>query len=176
MKLNYSQKMLVISTVIFVGVLVLNIIFINLLLNLVTGFNDKTQQLDNSFQVLQKETKLKDVIANSKEAGEKLSLYFVGPGDVETVNFVKFLEDLAVKNNVIQEKSLAYEPVAELPNSNTVSAIRFRSNISGSFANVFSFLQAIENMPKVVSLKSASLNTVDKGWAMSLDFSVIKLK
>jgi Tfp pilus assembly protein PilO len=81
---------------------------------------------------------------------------------------------------------LDYEPASEMTNSEFVSAIRFRFNVSGSWQNVFDFLRTIENLPKISYLSGINLtmNTSDisvkdgknKTWSLDLDFSVIKLK
>lgn len=188
MRLSYSKKIFIVSLGIFVGVIILDVIFTNLLLGKIISINDKVKQLNFSSQEREKELNLKDSIASSKMEREKLLNYFVGPGNAETVEFTKYLEDLALRSGVSQKKSLNYEPVSELASSEVVSAIRFRFNVTGSWANVFNFLQAIENLPKVAYLNSVTLSvsseavspkgtkTAGKTWSADLDFSVIKLK
>ena len=184
MKLNYSKKVLVASLITFVCVLVLDIIFTNLLLDKIVSINDKVRQIDISSREREKELNLKDSIASSKNEREKLLGYFVGAGDAETGTFTKYLEDLALANGVTQNKSLAYEPVIGLESSDVVTAIRFKFSISGRWANVWSFIQAVESLPKVSYLANVSLNLnseavsakTGKIWSADLDFSVVKLK
>jgi len=188
MKLNYSKRILVLVIIMFVGVITLNVTFSNLLLHKISDINDRVSQLDISSQEREKELGLREGIISSKAEREKLAGYFVGEGNVETVEFTKYLEDLALKNNLTQSKSLNYEPVSGLESSSVVSAIRFRFTIMGKWTNIFTFLQLIENLPKVLSLDSVSLSTSLDGdlakeirpeariWQADLDFTVVKLK
>ena len=184
MKLNYSKKILIISVVTFLCVLILDIVFTNLLINKIYSINDKVKQLDISSREREKELNLKDSISSSKIEREKLQRYFVGAGDAETVNFTKYLEALALEKGVSQTKTLAYEPAVGLETSDIVSAIRFRFSLSGQWANVFSFIKAIENLPKVSYINSVSVNLNSEApsakggriWSADIDFSVIKLK
>lgn len=188
MKLTYSKRILILSIIVLAVVLALDIIFTEMLLSKIININEKVKQLNLSSQEREKELTLRESIVSSKDEREKLLTYFVGPGNAETVEFTKYLEDLALVNGVTQKKSLGYEAVSELNSSNVVSAIRFRFNVSGKWTNVFNFLRAIENLPKVAYLNSVSLNVSseavsakdiksgNKIWSADLDFSVIKLK
>ena len=178
MKINYSKKILIISIVTFVMVIVLNIIFTNLLLNKINDINNKVKQLETSSQEREKALSLKDSVLSSVTEREELLKYFVGSGNAETVKFTKFLEDLALGMNLTQKKTLEYESVSGVGGSEVVSIIRFRFVVSGKWLNVYNFLQAIENLPKVASLNSTSLNynSLEKNWSADLDFSVAKLK
>jgi hypothetical protein len=188
MKLNYSKKILIISLLIFILIILLDIFITKLLLNKITSINDKVKQLNISSAEREKELNLRDSIISSDLEREKLTSYFVGAGNAETVEFTKYLEDLAIKNGVSQKKSLASEAVNELNSSDIVSALRYRFNVSGKWANIYNFLQAIENLPKIALLNSVSLSvsaeavsakelkTTGKIWSADLDFSVIKLK
>lgn len=188
MRLSYSKKILILSLVIFASILTLDIIFTNMLLGKIAGINDKIRQLDISSQKREEELILKDLIASSKIEREKLTGYFVGAGNAETVKFTKYLEDLALEAGVTQKKSLDYESANEQSASKVVSAIRYRFNVTGKWTNVFYFLQMIENLPKVLSLNNVSLSvnlgavsasearSGDGIWSADLDFSVVKLK
>lgn len=184
MKLNYSKKVLIISIVTLLIVLILDIIFTNLLYGKILSINDKIKQIDISSLQREKELNLRDSIATSKTDREKLKEYFVGAGDASTVSFTKYLEDLALENGLKQNKSLAYEPIPGMESSGVVTAIRYRLNVSGRFINVFSFLQAVENLPEVSYVSSVSLNLnsedtsakAGKIWSADFDFSVAKLK
>ena len=188
MKLNYSKKILIASIVTLAVIVVLDVVFTDLLLGKIFDINDKVRQLEISSQEREKELNLKDSIASSKVQREKLGGYFVDAGDIETLDFTKYLEDLAKDNGVIQSKTLNYEPAKGLESSNIVSSIRYKFTVSGSWSNVFNFIQAIENLPKVSSLNSVSLSSSlgdssSKGtkvgvrvWSAELDFSVANLK
>ncbi len=188
MRLIHSKKILIVSIVVFVCVVVLSFVFTNLLLGKIVSINDKIKQLEISSQKREEELTLKDSVSSTKLDREKLMGYFVGPGDSETVEFTKFLEDLAKKMNVTQKKTLEYEAIKELSTSEAVSSIRYRFNISGSWNNVFNFLLAIESLPKVSLLSGVSLNSSSETpsaggrgdnkviWSADLDFSVAKLK
>jgi len=188
MKLTYAKKIFILAITFLAGVLVLNIIFANLLFNKIVNINNKVKQLDISSQERERELNLKDSIADSKVERVRLEEYFVGAGNAETVKFTKYLEDLALDMGVTQSKTLNYEPVVGLESSSVVSTIRFKFSISGKWTNVYNFLKAIENLPKVVSINSTSLslNTAEasekdlkpigKIWNADLDFSVINLK
>ncbi len=177
MKINYSKKVLIFSTVVLIGVLVLDVIFTDLLLGRIMSINDKVKQWDISTQERAREVSLKSSIASSKDDREKLIGYFVAAGDVETLNFTKYLEDLALQNKVTQKKTLAYEAISELGSSDVVSAIRYRFSISGSWNNISNFLQAIENLPVISTINSVTFSvSSDKVWSADLDFSVAKLK
>jgi hypothetical protein len=185
MKLNYPKKVLIFSITIFLVVLILNIIFVNLLLNKVRNINAKVSQLEISSAERLKEINLKDSISNSEIEREKLNTYFVGAGNVETVEFTKFLEKLALENGVTQQKTLSYEPLPNFGGAEILSGIRYKMNISGRFTNVYNFLLAIENLAKVSGINNVSFNlnsnnnsTKEAGavWSGDLDFFVVKLK
>ena len=180
MKLNYSKKILIISTVIFLVIFILNIISCNLLWTRIVSINDKIRQIDISTQERGREMVLRDLIANTREQREKLSSYFVGAGNAETVEFTEYLENQAKKVGVTQKKSLAYDEVEELGVSEQISVVRYKFNVSGGWTNVFNFLGVIENLPKVGYLSTVTFNAdIDKNspkiWSADLDFSVIKL-
>lgn len=188
MKLKYSQKILIIAIIILGLTLTLNIVFGSMLIGKIVDINNKVKQLDISSQEREKELNLKDSISNSKLEREKLNGYFVGAGNAETVDFTKYLEDLAKEKGVTQTKTLSYESVSGLGASDVVSVIRYRFNVTGKWFNVYAFLQVIENLPKVSYINSVSLNTSLEGvtakeaksliriWAADVDFSVVKLK
>ena len=187
MKLNYAKRILLLSLVIFLGVLVLDIIFTNLLLTKIISINDKVRQLVISSEEREKELTLKDSILSSVEEREKFDQYFVGAGDGKTADFIASLESIADQNSVSHNiKSVGYESVPALSSSETISFIRLRFSVSGRWANVFGFIQAIENLSKVATINSLSLTvgsdlsatgkTSTKIWTADLDFSVAKLK
>ena len=188
MKLNYSKKILILSLFSFLTVLSVDIIFTGFLVNKIIGINDKVKQINTSSYVREKEFSLKDSIARSEIERGELEKYFIGTGNVGTLNFTKYLEELALKMGVTQKKSLEDVVIKGLETSDIVSAIRYRFNVSGKWENVYNFLLALETLPKVMSLNSVSFNlnsgtvslndvrTVDKIWSVDLDFSVAKLK
>jgi hypothetical protein len=188
MKLNYSKKIFIASIIILVVIVVLDVVFSDLLFNKIISINNKVRQLDISSQERERELMLKDSIVSTKEEREKLITYFVPAGDAETVEFTKYLEKLALNMGVTQKKSLNYEPVSDLPSSDIVSAIRYKFIISGKWSNVYNFLLAIENLPKVLIINGINLNVsvvedsatstkvVGKIWSAEIDFSVVKLK
>ena len=188
MKLNFSKKILILSLVIFIAVLVLDIIFASLLINRVVEINDRVEQLNTSTQKQEKELTLTDFIANSAAERDQLASYFVGAGNAETVYFTKYLEALAKEVGVTEKKTLNYQPVIGLESSVNVSAIEYHFSVSGRWSNVFTFLQMIENLPKVLSLNSVSLSVASEAvslseirsgikiWTLDLDFSVVNLK
>jgi len=185
MKLNYSKKVFILAVIILLGILVLDVIFINLLLNKIYEINNKIKQSDISSQLRLKELSLKDLVTTSEYDRERLQRYFVGAGDTHTLEFTKYLENLAREMGVTEKKSVGYEEAVGFGSSDTVSAIRYRFNISGKWSNVYSFLKAIENLPKVSYLNSVNfnlsqdaiqINTSGKIWTADIDFSVLKLK
>ena len=76
MKLNYSQKILILSLVLFIGVLILDIVFSNLLFGKIVNINNKNRQLDLSTQEREREIVLKDSIISTQGEREKLEQYF----------------------------------------------------------------------------------------------------
>jgi hypothetical protein len=188
MKINYSKRILILFLVIFIGVIALDVLYTNKLFDQILSINDKVKQLNISSEKREKELSLKDFILSSKVEREKLDQYFVGAGNAETVKFTKYLEDLAAEVGVDQKKSLDYEAVSEFQSSDVVSALHFRFNVSGHWADVYTFLKLIENLPKVVSLNSVSLTATSGAvsareaksgvrlWSADLDFFVVKLK
>ena len=187
MKINYSKKILLLSAIVLLLILVLDIIFTNLLMSKIININDRVKQLNISSREREKELNLKDAIVSSEAERKKITEYFVGSSNADIVEFTKYLEDLALAQNLTQKKSLDYGAVEGLPASGAISALHFRFNVSGKWSNVFTFLQAIENLPKITYLNSVSLNIVsgdlstkgasegNKIWSADLDFSVIKL-
>jgi len=178
MKLNYSKKILILSIITFIIVLTLNLIFSSLLFGKIVDINNKVKQLDISSQERLKELNLKNLIAGTESDRKALDEYFVAPGNSGTVNFTKYLEDLAVAMKVTQTKFLAYEPVNGLESSSFLSAIHYRFKVTGKWTNVFNFLQVVEKIPKAIFLKNISLyyNSDIKDWSADLDFSVVQLK
>ena len=178
MKLNYSQKILTASVVIFFSVLNFDAIFTNLLISKIYDINDKVSQLNTSSFERERELNLRDSVASTKLDREKLSGYFVSAGNLETLEFTKYLEDLARENQVKQTKVLSLEPLRGMESSSVVSTIRYKFNVSGSWSGVYSFLQAVELLPRVAVLNSVSLrkDSDSKLWSADLDFSVVNLK
>ena len=121
MKLNYSQKILTASVVIFFSVLTFDAIFTNLLISKIYDINDKVSQLNTSSFERERELNLRDSVAGTKLDREKLSGYFVSAGNLETLEFTKYLEDLARENQVKQTKVLSLEPLRGMESSSVVS-------------------------------------------------------
>ena len=178
MKLKYAQKMLILSIIFFVIILVSNIVFAELLLGKIFDINDKVRQLNISSQERENELNLKDSIGTSKTEREKLNAYFIASGDLPALDFTKYLENLAKDAGVTQTKTLAYEALAGLPTSDIVTSIHYKFTVTGHWANVSSFLQAVENLPNVLSVGGVSLsvNPESQIWSADLDFSVASLK
>lgn len=178
MKSNHSKIILIISVLTILAVIVLNVIFTNMLLNKIVAINDKIKQIDFSSQERENALAVKESVLSSVKERAELATYFVWSGNIETVKFTKFLEDLALEKGVTQRKTLDYETIETLNSSENVSAIRYKFIISGKWSNVYNFLMAIENLPKVARLNNASLSYSEgnKSWSADLDFSVIKLK
>ena len=188
MKITFPKKIPIIATITFIIVVILDIFFTNLLFGKINSINDKIKQQDISSQARLKEINSKSSIDSSIAERGKLTSYFVNSGDLETVRFTKYLEDIATEKMVTQKKTLNYEPVLGLESSEFVTAIRYKFNVSGQWSNVFAFLQAIENLPKSVSLNSVSfsvntdnvsikdINSKGKIWSADIDFVVAKLK
>ena len=167
--------------------MVLDVVFTSLLLKRIVGINDKVKQIDISSRQREKELTMKDVIASSKEDRENLDKYFVGAGNAMTLEFTKYLENLAKEIGVTQRKTLDYENISGLSATGQVSNIRYKFNVSGKWNNVFNFIRAIETLPNAVSINSlnlslnsgvASLNdarSASRVWTVDLDFSVARL-
>jgi len=188
MKFNYTKKALVISIFIFIVVIILDVLFTSLLIKQINNINNKVKQLDISFQERLRDSTLKDSIFKTEIEREKLAGYFVGVSNAEIVEFTKYLENLATGFNLTQKKTLNYEPALGLESSAIVSTLRFKFNVSGQWSNVFNFIQAVENLPKVSYLTSVSahlnsealsvkeIKSLGRVWTADLDFSVINLK
>jgi hypothetical protein len=182
MKINFSKKIFIVSITIFIVVLAMDMVSSYLLINKIIDINNKVKQLNISSQDRLKQLSLNDAISSSVKEREKLTGYFVGPGDLNTVDFTKSLEDLADIMGVTQKKSLAYEEVPGLASAGAVQSIRYKFTVSGKWANVYNFVHAIENLPKISALASVSFiySAGDKAgagvWFADLDFSVLKLK
>lgn len=170
--------MLILAGIVFLGILILNIIFTYLLVNKVDDINNKVRQMNISSQERERELNLKDSIVSTEGGRVELEKYFIPAGDVATVNFTKFLEALALETGVSHEKTLNYEVVKDMEKSEIVSAVRFRFNISGSWSNVFKFIQLVESLPKISYINNVSFyySPEGKNWSAALDFSVVKLK
>lgn len=177
MKLNHSKKSLILSTTLFLVVLGANILFANLLVIKITTINDQIRQSVISSQERERNLNLRDSILNSVSERSKLEKYFVGVGDAETANFISYLESEAKKVGLVSDiKSVGYEPVAEIGSSEIVSLIRFRLSVNGKWSNVFTFIQTLENLPKISTVNAISLDHNSGVWSAEIDFSVAKLK
>jgi hypothetical protein len=178
MKLNLSKKILIVSIIVFIIILVLDGLFTNLLIGKIYNINNNITQLNLSSQERERELNLKDSVLGSKLEREKLLSYFVGAGNLETLDFTKYLEDLARASGLTQKKTLVTEPLRSMESSSVVSTIRYRLDVSGSWSSIYNFLQTIENMSKVVILNSVSIrkDSDSKIWSADLDFSVVNLK
>jgi hypothetical protein len=185
MKLTYSQKILILSALVFIGVVVLDVIFTNLLLGKIVGINDKVKQLTISSQERERNFVLQDLVANTKEERTKLEQYFVGVGDIKTAEFIRSLESYAKAYSVtLIIKSVGYESIPEMASSEVVSLIKFKVNVVGKWDSVYGFLERVENLPKVALVNSITLDAnagIEKGnqarsWSSDIDFSVVKLK
>lgn len=182
MKLVFSKKILILAIGVLIIIVTLNITFASLLINNVSKINGKIEQLDISSQERERELNLRDSISNTIDGRKKLTDYFVKAGDPETVEFTKYLEALAVENGVEHNKTINYESIKGGESSPIVSAIRFKFSISGRWTNIFSFVQAVENLPKIVFINSVSIilnsanTTTNRTWTANIDFTVAKLK
>lgn len=178
MKINYFKKILIIAVLTFVVVLILDFVFTNILLGKIISINDKVRQLDISSQERERELSQKDSVASTEAERAKLAGYFVNSGNTATVDFTKYLENLALQSNVTQSKSLNYEPVTGMASSDILSVIRYRFLVTGKYENVYSFVRAVENLPKISYINSLSMNydSSNKSWSADIDFSVVKFK
>lgn len=177
MKLNYSKKILILSVVSLVAIVIVDFLFLNLLADKIIGINDKIRQQTLSTQEREKNFYLKESISKTEIDRAKIEKYFIGPGDVATAEFIAYLENLAKQNKLTATvRSVGYEIIPEVGNSDVVSALRFRFSVTGKWSDVFVFLQIMENIPKAVSVFSVTLNSASGAWTADLDFSVAKLK
>lgn len=188
MKLNHLNKILILSLATIIIVLILGVFFANLLSDKIMSINNKIKQLDMVSQELERSLKSEVSIDSSLLEREKLAGYFVGSSNASIVEFTEYLEGIAKDFGVTHKKTLNYESINELQSSELVSALRFKFNITGKWADVFNFLQAIENLPKVARLNSASLSVnseisfSEKSkptniiWSADLDFTVASIK
>ncbi len=186
MKLNFSKKILLFSSLFMIGVFVIDFIFITLLIDKMVDIKDKENQLEISSQEREKELFLKESIINSEEKRSELEQFFVKDGNLETVKFTEYLEGLAYSMNLEHKKTLDYEPAKDLISAEFISAIRFRFSISGSWQNVFDFIRMIEKLPQISYLNTLALNVITSNistkdfnnqiWSADLDFSVLRLK
>lgn len=188
MKLNYSKKIFIMSVLLLLLILIFNIIFLYLLFSKIESVNNKVKQLNISTEKRATDFILKDSVLSLSEEREKLSNYFIGMGDKETIDFTKYIEDLADSLNITQQKTLSLETIPNFASSETVSAIRYKINVSGPWSNVYHFILLMENIPKVTFLKSISLNTSleasslkeikknNRIWNANLDFVIVKSK
>ena len=187
MKITYVNIIFVLSVVLATIVISADVISISKVFDEIVGINDKVKQLDFSSQERERMMSLKDSIASTKLERGTLNGFFVGASNAAVVDFTKSLENLALENGVTQRKTLNYEPLSGLESSSMLSSIRFRLTVSGNWTNVYTFLQAIENLPKVMSLNSVALSANlanpsagdslvrGQSWTADLDFSVAKL-
>lgn len=185
MKINFAQKVLLLFVLIFILVLAGNIVVGNFVYKKISDINNKIKQVTLSAEERERAAVLKDSLLNSEIDRDKLEEYFVGSTDADTANFITYIEGLARQNGLVYDvRNVAYEPVSELSNSEHINFIKFRVNVVGSWNNVFTFLQVIENLPKVVSLGSVSFDngpslsskTRAKIWSADLEFSVARFK
>jgi uncharacterized membrane protein len=186
MKLSYSKKILILSALVFIGVVVLDVIFTNLLLNKIIGINDKVKQLTISSQERERNFILQDLVTSTKTERIKLEQSFVGVGDINTAEFIRSLELLAKSYSVtLVIKSVGYEPVPEMASSEVVSLIKFKVNVIGKWDNVYGFLGKMENLSKVAMVTGVTFDAnagfeggknQSKSWSADIDFSVVKLK
>ena len=79
MKLNYSSKILILSAILFVGILALNVATMNLLLKEIDSVNYKIKQLEETAREIEKGLSLKDSLASSQLERERLTEYFLRP-------------------------------------------------------------------------------------------------
>jgi hypothetical protein len=187
MKINNSQKFLLISVMLLFVVLIFNAIFIYLLVDKIYDIKDKENQLNLSLKEREKEILLKEAVDDSTLERAELENYFVKYSNLDTVKFTEYLEDLADTMNLEHRKTLDYETISEIPNLEFVSMIRFKFSISGRWQDVFNFIRLIEVLPKVSSINNLILNVIVDNdlvkdskykrpiWSADLDFSVLRL-
>jgi hypothetical protein len=188
MKFDYTKKILIISILVFVTIVIEDIVFTNTLVSKIISINSKTVEMNVIAEEKIRETNLGESIAETEVERKLLDQYFVGSGNADTVEFTKNLEILAKDFNLTQNKTLNYEPAVGLESSESVSVIRYRFDVSGKWSDVYNFIQAVENLPKVAYVNSVNLNLnsglssakragwANKIWTANLDFSVLKFK
>jgi hypothetical protein len=177
MKLNYSKKILIVSIVVFLGILAVDIIFTGLLLNKIASINNKIKQLNISTKEREAEFDMREILNKTEAERNKLESYFLLAGNAETVKFTEYLENLAKNNVVKQTKTLSYESINNVDLVKEVSVIRYKFNVLGQWGGVLGFLHNIENLSKINYLNSITINNSPDGkiWSADVDFSVITL-
>jgi Tfp pilus assembly protein PilO len=185
MKIKYSQKVLGSFVIIFLLILTANIIIGRMSIKQIESINNKIRQVTLSSEEREKLLALKESLTNSEEDRKLLDKYFIGSTDADTANFISYIENLAKQNGLTYNvQNVSYEPISEISSSEQVNFMKFQLNIVGGWSNIFTFVQNIENLPKVVSLSAVSIDngpslgakSKTKNWSADLEFSVARLK
>lgn len=177
MKINFSKKILIVSIGVFIVTLSSVLLLSGLLINKINNINDKIHQLQISTMERENNILLGDLIIGSETDRKKLEKYFIGPGDIETAVFIGYLESLAKDTGLVSNiRSVGYETGENISSLETISFVGFDFSVSGKWNDVFNFVKLIENLPKVSSVNSVSLEVNSGVWSADIDLSVAKLK
>lgn len=183
MKIRYSQKILGLFIIIFLVVLAANIVVGRMNIGQIDNLNNKIRQVTLSAEERERVLAIKDSLLNSEADRKILDKHFIGPSDSDTADFIGYIEGLAKQNNLAYSvKDISHQPISEISGSEQVNFMSFRLNVLGTWDNVFTFLQFIENIPKVVSVANISIDNgpslggKTKNWSADFEFSVGRLK
>ncbi len=90
---------------------------------------------------------------------EKIDQLFINPAN--PVDFIKFLEDVALKNEI--DLQIAMPPITTSEIQSTENFIIFRLSLKGNFSDILLFINKIEFGPYLIQVKDLTIqNQEDK--------------
>lgn len=177
MKSNNSKKVLIFMAVLLIISLSTAIYLGHILYKQIVNTNNKVEQVKFSTAEREKVFALRDSVDKTTEQRGILNQAFVGSSDLDTANFIDYIENLAKKSNLSYSvKSVAYEDKMGSLEFGNLKFIRIKMNVGGVWSSVFAFTRQIENLSKLTFINSVSFDQVGNKWSAEIDFVTLKLK
>lgn len=154
MKKNNTNLILIISILLFLGVLGGTVYFFKIIKNKNRHISATVNTLENKIKEKENIDVLEKKMAELGDTHKRIGSYLVDTTRIDT--FVEYLEKLGTDHNVILLVKSVEVPKGE-KNKLTVSI-----DLKGSFSDVTNIIDLLENAPYNIVLNSLSLNKVTR--------------
>lgn len=151
-----SKKMLILTIVFFVFVVIVSIFFImipntKLIKESSDQITKERVQLEASLNKIKNPEDLKNGVEKLELRINSMEDNFMNKGN--ELELIKILEDIALKNNIIQSIS----PENSKQDANLAfQAMNIRLSVSGNFKNIIDYIQDIETLKYYININSMS--------------------
>jgi hypothetical protein len=153
-----------IISLIFVAISISSIFYINGKISIITD----TIVLNHKMEAeLKKRSELLETLKQDAQIIEKNDILinnaFIPSNNIS--EFTNVLDDLAIKNNIIQLYRFETPVISSTSDELSTSTISFSNTISGDFSTISKYLKNFEKLPYFTKIESLNISSQDsKGW------------